>query len=146
MSDWWTPSRDASLLALALARQATLAPEPPPPFGSNFDAIRSKFATFERTYLDLLELLKSDNKSIDVLDALTCPPPSQTLHEYSDFKYDVDAPRQDVEPFSKRKLESPDLPYKVARYVYTDADIRELHTKLDWQIRIMDGKMDDMVL
>lgn len=139
MSDWWAPSRDANLLVLGLTRQA-------PPPASTFDAINSKFARFERIYLELLELLKRDNKSIDVLDALTHPSPSQTIDEYNDFKYDANILRQGGGPFSKRRLEIPFLPYKFARYVYTDTDIQQLSTKIDWQVRIMDAKMDDMVL
>lgn len=140
MSDLWTLSRDANLLALGLARQA-------PPPALTFNTIHAKFAAFERTYLNLLELLRRDNKSVEVLDALTHHPPlSQTLDEYEDFKFDADTLRRGVTSFSKRELDIPFLPYNVARYVYTDDDIRQLNNKMDWQIRIMDGKMDDMVL
>jgi hypothetical protein len=139
MSDWWTASCNANLLALGLSRTS------PAPV-STFDAIDHKFRTFEKTYLELQEILRRDNKTIDVLDALTHPPLRQTLDEYDDFKYGSSALRRGVGSFSKRQLESPSLPYKVARYVYTDTDILRLGEKMDWQIRIMEGKMNDMVL
>jgi hypothetical protein len=139
MSDWWTASCKANLLASGLSRT-----DPGPV--STFDAIGHKFRTFEKTYLELLEILRRDNKTIDVLDALTHLSLRQTLDEYNDFQYDSDALRRGAGSFSKRQLESPSLPYKVARYVYTDADILQLGEKMDLQIRIMQAKMDDMVL
>jgi hypothetical protein len=139
MSDWWTDSCKADLLALALTRTGGAALP-------TFDAIDHKFRSFEKTYLELLEILRRDNKTIDVVDALTHPSPRQTLDEYHDFQYDSDALRRGAGSFSKRQLESPSLPFKVARYVYTDTEILQLDKKMDWQIRIMQAKMDDMIL
>jgi hypothetical protein len=139
MADWWTASCNANLLALGLSRTN------PAPV-STFDAIDHKFRTFEKTFFELLEILRRDNKTIDVLDALTHSSLRQTLDEYDDFKYDSEALRRGAGSFAKRQLESPSLPYKIARYVYTDADILQLEGKMDWQIRIMQEKMNDMVL
>lgn len=139
MADWWKSSLDADLLALALARQTQSSEW-------TFDSIKSKFAAFERTYLTLVEILHRDNKSIDVLDNLMIPPLLQTLDEYHDFKYDADKFHDHDGPFTKRKLDMPSLPYKVGRYVYGDEDIPKLSTKIDWQIRIMNAKMDAMIL
>jgi hypothetical protein len=139
MSEWWTASCNANLLALGLSRTH------PAPV-STFDAIDDKFRAFEKTYLELREILRRDGKIIDVLDALTYPSLRQTLDEYDDFKHDSDALRRGAKSFSKRQLGSPSLPYKVARYVYTDADILQLEKKMAWQIRIMQEKMNDMIL
>lgn len=136
---WWIASRDADLLASGLSRTN------PPPV-STFDAIESKFRNFEKTSLELLEILRRNNKTIDVLDALLHSSLWQTQDEYNDFKYDSDALRRGAGSFSKRELKLPSLPYKVARYVYTDDDIVRLENKLDWQIRIMREKMNEMVL
>jgi hypothetical protein len=139
MSDWWTASLNANLLASGLSRTN------PAPV-STFEAIESKFKAFEKTYLELLEILRRDNKTIDVLDTLTYPSLRQTVDEYDDFKYDCEALRRKARSFSRRHLESPSLKYEVARYVYNDADILQLEKKIDWQIRIMHQTMDDMVL
>lgn len=139
MSDWWTSSRNANLLASGLSRTI------PAPV-STFEAIDSKFKAFEKTYLELLEILRRDNKTIHVLDTLTYPSLRQTVDEYDDFKYDSEALRRGAGSFSRRQRESPSLKYKVARYVYNDADILQLEKKIDWQIRIMQETMDDIVL
>jgi hypothetical protein len=135
MSEWWEPSRGARLLAVGLSRQT------PPPVVT-FSTINSKFSEFEKTYLELLELLGRDGKSVDEVDKLTDPPLSQTLDEYHDFRYNAGT----AVPFSKRKLDIPSLSYGVARYVYNDEDIQNLVAKLNWQIQIMVVKMEDMVL
>lgn len=140
MPDWlWKPSLDADLLALRLRRQ-TLPPQ------LNFDKIKSKFITFKHTYIALFELLSKEGKSLEVLGPRIHSSLSKTLDEYEDFMFDADSLHRDGGSFTKWRLDIPDLPYKVARHIYTDADIIELLTKLTWQIRIMSRKLDDMVL
>jgi hypothetical protein len=137
MSDWWTLSRNADLLASTLALVST------PP---TFDEINIKFQAFEKKYFELLEILRRADKTIDSIDALIHPSLRQTLDEYNDFDYDSNVLRRGAGPFSKRELRWPPLPYKVARYVYTATDARQLNTKMDWQISIMQAKINALSL
>jgi hypothetical protein len=136
MTALWTASCNANLLATT----AALA-------GEDVRYVEARFAEFEKTYYQLVELLREDNKSADVLNSLTNPPLSQTLDEYEDFKYDYGRLREHPGAFAKRRLDVPaDLKYKVSRYVYTPADLKELDRKITWQLQIMRDKMVDMVL
>jgi hypothetical protein len=162
-SAWWTASLESNILALSLTRIT------PPPV-STFDAIDSKFKIFEKTYHDLLEILRRVRKTVDVLDNLNYCSLHQTLDEYDDFKYDADVLRQspgagERTGLFKRTIELPTpISYQIPRYVYNDNGIRQLENKigkqdklwnrfnasnytlLDWQIRIMKATMSDIVL
>jgi hypothetical protein len=128
-SPWWTASLNSNLLVLGLTRTT------PPPV-STFDAIDNKFKEFEKTYFELLQILRRVGKTIDVLDNLNYCSLHQTLDEYDDFKYDVDTMRKSAgvvvgAELFKRPLESqPPLPYQISRYVYNDEGIRQLENKI----------------
>lgn len=133
---WWTASGSADLLAARLKRSN-------PPSLITVESLEQKFHTFKTIYLQLVELLRTKDRNVDVIDALTYPPLSQTLDEYDDFQYDLQ--REDTS-FQRRKLASSTIPYKVTRYVYTDGDITQLEKKLDLQITIMQEKMNHITL
>jgi hypothetical protein len=131
-SPWWTASLESNLLALSLTR---ITPSPV----STFDAIENKFKIFEKTYHDLLGILRRVRKTIDVLDNLNYCSLHQTLDEYDDFKYDADLLRKSPSArggtgLFKRTLELPTpIGYQIPRYVYNDNGIRQLENKIGKQ-------------
>jgi hypothetical protein len=128
-SAWWTSSLDSDLLVFGVTRTA-----PAPVL--TFETIDSSFRLFEKTYVELLEILRRVRKTIDVLDNLNYCSLHQTLDEYDDFRSDADTLRKsdntgvDAGQY-KRPLESPiPLPYQISRYVYNDEGIRQLGNKI----------------
>jgi hypothetical protein len=128
-SPWWTASLDSDLLVFGVTRTT-----PPPVL--TFEVIESKFKSFEKTYLELLEILRRVRKTIDVLDNLNYCSLHQTLDEYDDFRHDANTLRKsdsaglDAGRF-KRPLELPTTPpYQISRYVYNDEGIRQLEKKI----------------
>jgi hypothetical protein len=143
---WWTANRESNLLILNLTRTNPLPV-------STVDAVDAKFREFEKTYLELLEILQRVGRAADVLDNLKYCALHQTLDEYYDFEYDRNVLRANSSAsegnagcFSRPQLESPHLLYQVARYVYTDEEVKHLLKKIDWQILIMRETVNETVL
>lgn len=99
-----------------------------------------KAVSFKATFEDLQFILNEENITLEWIDSFY-----QTHDECNDFLFDFED-LQNGRGFDKRPAQLPDIPYKMARYTYTDAEIALLEEKIDLQLHIMNAKMNDIVL
>jgi hypothetical protein len=95
---------------------------------------------FHDTFQGLQFMLKEENLAVEWVDGL-----HQTLDECCDFLYDFEK-LQDGQDFDKRSTGFPDIPYKMGRYMYTDAEVVALKERIEFQHDVMDAKIDHLLL
>jgi hypothetical protein len=129
--------RDAKLKPLALGFSSTYrAPSP------RILTLANSFNDFRTTYEHFVEILNRKNSSIEFREDFR-----HTWDECNDFLlHDYETLRHDGATFEKRRPTLPAFPYRVARYVYTDAEIVRLERRVELLFHIMHAKMDDIVL
>lgn len=116
-------------------------------FGGTFQSpsgrirvLARKAAFFTASFKDLMFILNEEKMILALLDDF-----HQTLDECNDFLFDFQA-LQNGQGFDKRPADSPEITYKMARYMYTDDEIAVLEERIDLQQHFMQAKMDDIVL
>jgi hypothetical protein len=137
---------DAVTLGLASREARPLAEG----FGGSFlcpspeiHALEHSFIDFIKTYRQCREILSRAGTTLEFIDDY-----AQTWDEGSDFLYDYTELQRGA-AWRKRQPLDPLVPvpsHRLARYVYTKADIIRLQRRLELQLYIMYAKMDDIAL
>jgi hypothetical protein len=127
----WASSRDARPLAERSNDAST----------SKVREIASTLVDFYETYPYFIQILQLNETSIESLHDF-----HQLWDECDDFCYDYDDIQKHRKSFAKRQPKLSTISFGGARYVYTNEDVERLETRAVSQLRIMQAKMDDIIL
>jgi hypothetical protein len=102
--------------------------------------LASHMSAFHIAFRDLEFILHGDSPTVEWVEDFR-----QTFDECDDFLFDFQA-LQAGQEFDNRPAGLPKLPYKMGRYMYTDAEIDSLKERVDVQLDIMNARLDNIVL
>jgi len=131
--EWWTESLQAEPLALGFGGTRGN-------ISGRIQRLATKINLYPKTFQDFRDISKKRQKGIERFETY-----AQTLEECADFLYDYNSVKTGA-AFSTRMSGSPELPWKIPRYVYSNDDIARFEERIDLQLAIMRATMDDLVL